>query len=273
MIGGKRLVVVVPAYNASSTLEATVGDLDRLVVDQVIVVDDGSRDSTAELAERLGCRVVRHERNMGYGANQKTCYREALAAGADIVVMVHGDYQYSPRLVPALAGLIASGHYDIALGSRILGNGAREGGMPRWRYVANRGLTFIENMLVGQKLSEYHTGLRGWSSQVLRQIPLAALSDDFVFDAQILAIAIYAGWRIGEISCPTRYHAEASSINFRKSVLYGFGVLSAAIGCRRAQHGSPRGMFTLLSAGSEQLERGADAGPEHSALRDAGGWA
>jgi glycosyltransferase involved in cell wall biosynthesis len=247
VLGGKKVIVVVPAYNAEGTIERTLAEIDRSVVDEVIIVDDASRDRTSELAQVRGDSVITHTANRGYGANQRTCYGEALRRGADIVVMVHADYQYSPRLIPALAGLIASGHYDVALGSRILGNGARTGGMPWWRYVANRALTALENALVGQKLSEYHTGLRAWSREILDALPLAELSDDFVFDSQTLALAILAGANIGEISCPTRYMEEASSINFRRSIRYGLGVVRVSLACRRALRGRPRGVFRSVS--------------------------
>lgn len=240
MIAGKRLVVVLPAYNAERTLNRTLADLAPGVADVVLLVDDASDDRTVNLAQDLGLAIVRHCRNLGYGANQKTCYREALAQGADIVVMLHPDYQYSPRLVPALAWLVASGDYDLALGSRVLGKGALEGGMPRYKYVANRALTAVENLLLGMKLSEYHTGFRAYSRQVLEALPLERASDDFVFDNQILAMAIWAGFRIGEISCPARYFAEASSIGFARSVRYGLGVLAIAARFRVARMGGPR---------------------------------
>lgn len=229
MIDGKRIVVVFPAYNAEKTLAQTLADIPRQYVDEMILVDDGSHDSTVDLARRLGIRTFVHEKNMGYGANQKTCYREALRLGADIVVMVHPDYQYSPKLVPAMASLVASGHYDIALGSRILGNDALKGGMPLYKYVANRFLTLAQNLLCGAKLSEYHTGFRAFSAAVLRQLPLEENSDDFIFDNQMLAQALWQGFTIGEVSCPTRYMEEASSINFRRSVVYGFGVLGVSL--------------------------------------------
>lgn len=235
MLNGQRIVVVLPAYNAAGTLERTVAEIPRDVVDDLLLVDDASRDETVDLARRLGLRTFVHDRNRGYGANQKSCYREALALGADIVVMVHPDYQYSPRLVPAMAGMVASGEYDVVLGSRILGRGAIEGGMPRYKYAANRVLTFAENLLVGQKLSEYHTGYRAYAREVLATLPLSANSDDFVFDNQILCQAIWAGFRIGEISVPTRYFPEASSIRFPRAVRYGLGVLATAAlfsGCR-----------------------------------------
>jgi glycosyltransferase involved in cell wall biosynthesis len=203
----------------------------------MVLVDDGSHDSTVDLACRLGIRTFVHEENMGYGANQKTCYREALRLGADIVVMVHPDYQYSPKLVPAMASLVASGHYDIALGSRILGNDALKGGMPLYKYVANRFLTLAQNLLCGAKLSEYHTGFRAFSAEVLRNLPLEENSDDFIFDNQMLAQALWQGYTIGEISCPTRYMEEASSINFRRSVIYGLGVLGVSLSFALAKLG------------------------------------
>ena len=228
MIGSRRVVVVLPAYHAARTLEQTVAEIPRDVVDDVLLVDDASKDATVEIAQRLGLRTLVHATNLGYGGNQKTCYKEALRLGADIVVMLHPDYQYSPRLVGAMAQMVASGHYDVVLGSRILGQDARAGGMPLYKYVANRGLTAVQNLLMKQKLSEYHTGFRAFSRRVLDTLPLAENSNDFVFDNQILCQAIAAGFSIGEISCPTRYFPEASSINFSRSVTYGFGVLRCA---------------------------------------------
>jgi glycosyltransferase involved in cell wall biosynthesis len=228
MIGLMRVVVVLPAYHAARTLEQTVAEIPRDVVDEVILVDDASQDETVALARTLGITTLVHDRNLGYGANQKTCYKEALNRGADIVVMLHPDYQYSPRLVGAMAQMVASGHYDVVLGSRILAQDARAGGMPLYKYVANRVLTLVQNLLMGQKLSEYHTGFRAFSRRVLETLPLEANSNDFVFDNQILCQAIRAGFRVGEISCPARYFPEASSINFNRSVTYGFGVLRCA---------------------------------------------
>ena len=228
MINGKRIAVVMPAYNAERTLEQTVRELPD-VVDIRILVDDGSSDQTASLSEKLGVRTFIHDANYGYGRNQQTCYREALAAGADIVVMVHPDYQYTPTLVPALAGMVASGAYDMALGSRILGTGALKGGMPLYKYIANRVLTAVQNLFLGVKLSEYHTGFRAFSRKLLETLPLLENSDDFVFDNQMIAQAVMFGFQIGEISCPTRYFAEASSINFRRSVKYGLGVVSTTV--------------------------------------------
>src|SRR6202044_1219214 len=224
MINGKRIAVVMPAYNAEKTLERTVQELSD-VVDIKILVDDSSKDQTAALSRKLGILTFVHDANYGYGRNQQTCYREALAAGADIVVMVHPDYQYTPSLVPAMAGMIASGVYDMVLGSRILGAGALKGGMPFYKYIANRLLTAFQNIFLGAKLSEYHTGFRAFSRELLQTLPLLENSDDFVFDNQMIAQCLIFGFRIGEISCPTKYFKEASSINFRRSVKYGMGVL------------------------------------------------
>jgi glycosyltransferase involved in cell wall biosynthesis len=224
MINGKRIAVVMPAYNAARTLDQTVRELPE-AVDIKILVDDHSSDETARLASALGVQTFVHERNFGYGRNQQTCYREALSAGADIVVMLHPDYQYTPRLLTAMASLIAYGVYDVVLGSRIVGGGALKGGMPLYKYAANRFLTAFQNVFTGAKLSEYHTGYRAFAAEVLNKLPLAENSDDFVFDNQILAQCIFFGYGIGEISCPTRYFEEASSIGFRRSVRYGMGVL------------------------------------------------
>lgn len=232
MIGGLRVAVVLPAYNAELTLARTVAELDRDVADDILLVDDASTDATARLGRELGLHVVLHPKNVGYGGNQKTCYRTALARGADIVVMVHPDYQYSPRLMPSLAAMVASGEYDVALGSRILGNGAVAGGMPRYKYVANRILTACENVMLGTKVSEFHTGYRAYSRQVLTAIRLDELSDNFVFDNQILAQVLATGFRIGEISCPTRYAADSSSIGIFASMRYGVGVLATAVDYR-----------------------------------------
>ena len=256
MINGQRICVVMPAYNAARTLEQTYAEIDRSVVDDVLLVDDASADGTVAVARRLGLSHFVHPENRGYGGNQKTCYREALARGADIVVMLHPDYQYSPRLLPAMAGMIASGHFDVVLGSRILGVGALAGGMPRWKYVANRLLTAAENLLLGHKLAEYHTGYRAFSRRVLEALPLDANSNDFVFDNQMLAQAIWAGFAVGEISCPARYFAEASSINFRRSVRYGLGVLATAIEFRLARHGLRRSArFPPLPPGRERASK------------------
>ncbi len=228
MIDGKKVCVVLPAYNAAKTLEQTYRDLPKDFVDEVLLVDDASHDDTVRVAQRLNIPALRHDNNRGYGGNQKTCYQEILRRGADIIVMLHPDYQYSPKVVPAAAWMIASGEYDIVLGSRILVGGAHRGGMPLYKYISNRFLTFAENLLLGEKLSEYHTGFRAFSRRVLETLPLGENSDDFVFDNQILAQAIYFGFEIGEISCPSRYFNEASSLNFWRSSVYGFAVLKTA---------------------------------------------
>ncbi len=229
MILGKKLIVIMPAYNAELTLRKTYEELPHDYVDDVILVDDASRDRTSEIARELGIKTIVHLENKGYGGNQKTCYTEALRCGADIVIMVHPDYQYSPRLVTAMASMIASGHYDVVLGSRILGGMALKGGMPLYKYIANRFLTLLENIALGVKLSEYHTGFRAFTREVLDTLPLGEDSDDFVFDNEMLVQTVYFGFRIGELSCPTRYFEEASSINFRRSVKYGFGVISSSL--------------------------------------------
>lgn len=229
MINGKKIVVVLPAYNAEKTLEPTFNDIPHDIVDDVLLVDDRSSDSTIEVAKKLGILTFLHEQNLGYGGNQKTCYTEALKLGADIVIMLHPDYQYTPKLITAMASLISEDLYDVVLGSRILGIGALEGGMPLYKYVSNRFLTAAENILVAHKLSEYHTGYRAFSSKVLKNLPLLENSDDFVFDNQMLAQIIFLGYSIAEISCPTKYFEEASSINFSRSVTYGLGVLETAI--------------------------------------------
>jgi glycosyltransferase involved in cell wall biosynthesis len=228
MIDGKRVAVVMPAYNAEKTLEMTVRELSD-IVDIKILVDDSSKDQTAALSKSLGIDTYIHDTNYGYGRNQQTCYREALVAGADIVVMVHPDYQYTPLLVPAMAGMISSGVYDVVLASRILGRGALRGGMPVYKYIANRLLTAFQNICLGIKLSEYHTGYRAFSREVLEALPLLENSDDFVFDNQMIAQAAMFGFRIGEISCPTKYFEQASSINFKRSVEYGIGVVMTSV--------------------------------------------
>ncbi|MGC8861144.1 MAG: glycosyltransferase family 2 protein [Armatimonadota bacterium] len=237
MFKGKKVVVVMPAYNAEQTLRRTYEEvMEQEVVDQVIVVDDASKDATVAIARTLPNVIVHvHPENMGYGANQKTCYRLALDAGADIVIMVHPDYQYTPKLIPAMAALIGNGLYSCVIGSRVLGRGALKGGMPLWKYVANRFLTMVENVLLGIKLSEYHSGYRAFSRELLEQLPLDANSDDFVFDNQMLAQIAWFGHTIAEISCPTKYFAEASSINFRRSVIYGFGCLATGLKFRLAR--------------------------------------
>ncbi len=237
MIQRKKIVVVMPAFNAEKTLRATFAEIPRPLVDEVILVDDASHDQTARLARRLGIRTVVHERNLGYGGNQKTCYREALKARADIVVMLHPDYQYTPKLIPAMAHMLSDGLFDVVLGSRILGGQALSGGMPLYKYVSNRCLTFAQNLLMGAKLSEYHTGYRAFTREVLVTLPLSRDSDDFVFDGQMLSQALYAGFRVAEVTCPAKYFPEASSINFRRSLVYGLGCLSTAVEFRLAKCG------------------------------------
>jgi glycosyltransferase involved in cell wall biosynthesis len=252
MIHGMKVVIVMPAYKAEYTLERTYRRIPHDIVDVVVLVDDASDDQTVAVAERLGLNIFIHEQNLGYGANQKTCYQEALRLGADIIVMLHPDYQYEPRLVTAMAAMLGSGIYDVALGSRILGNSPLRSGMPIYKYIFNRLLTFIQNLLIGAKLSEYHTGYRAFTRKVLEELPLLANSDDFVFDNQMLAQAIAFGFRVGEISCPTKYFPEASSISFRRSVVYGFGVLKTSIlyrlwkwGLVRSRLFEKRGTFQL----------------------------
>jgi glycosyltransferase involved in cell wall biosynthesis len=229
MLHGKKVVVVMPAYNAEKTLLQTYNDIPKDYVDEIILVDDKSSDKTVELAKTLGISTFVHRENRGYGGNQKTCYREACALGADVVVMLHPDYQYSPKLILAMADMVLSGHYDVCLGSRIVADDTLKGGMPLYKYIANRALTLIQNLCIGTKLSEFHTGFRAFSRDVLESLPLEENSDDFVFDNEMLAQAHYFGFHIGEISCPTRYFDEASSINFQRSVKYGLGVLSTTL--------------------------------------------
>ena len=240
MLNGKKILVVLPAYNAEQTLEQTHKEIPQDIVDEVLLVDDSSADRTVSLAKALGIRTFAHDRNYGYGRNQKTCYREALKLKADIVIMVHPDYQYTPRLITAMASMIAFDVYDVVLGSRIIGGGALKGGMPPYKYVANRFLTAMENLLLGSKLSEFHTGYRAFSRQVLESLPLHAASDDFVFDNEMLAQVIYFGHRVGEVSCPTSYFEEASSINFKRSVVYGLCVLLTSVKFRLQKWGFVR---------------------------------
>jgi glycosyltransferase involved in cell wall biosynthesis len=244
-------MVVLPAYNAAATLERTIAEIPGEIVDDLLLVDDASKDATVEVATRLGLPHVVHPRNRGYGGNQKTCYTEALRRGADIVIMLHPDYQYTPKLIGAMAWLVASDEFDVVLGSRILGTGALAGGMPLYKYIANRFLTAAENVLLGAKLSEYHTGYRAFSRGVLETLPLEENSDDFVFDNQMLAQALSFGFRIGEISCPTKYFPEASSINFRRSVIYGLGVLATGVSYRLHKWGLRRS--PLLERGGRRL--------------------
>ena len=228
MLNDKKVIVILPAYNAETTLEQTYREIPQDIVDKVLLVDDHSIDRTVGLARRLGIETILHEKNYGYGRNQKTCYERALKHDADIVVMVHPDYQYTPKLITAMASMIAFDVYDVVLGSRIIGGKALKGGMPLYKYYANRFLTALENLMLGSKLSEFHTGYRAFSREVLEALPLNDNSDDFVFDNEMLAQIIYFGYRIGEISCPTNYFEEASSINFKRSVQYGFGVIHTA---------------------------------------------
>src|SRR6266702_1698220 len=255
MLNGKRIAVVLPAYNAEKTLEATVRELPDLV-DIRILVDDHSSDRTVEVAHQLGLQFYVHDQNYGYGRNQQTCYREALAEGADVVIMLHPDYQYTPLLVTALASMVAYGVYDVVLGSRIIGGTALHGGMPVYKYIANRLLTAFENLFLGIKLSEYHTGYRAFSREVLTRLPLRENSDDFVFDNQMLAQCVHFGYRIGEVSCPTKYFEEASSINFRRSVQYGLGVIATTL------------QFALQKLGILRLPRFSDEGRKLEAGRE-----
>jgi glycosyltransferase involved in cell wall biosynthesis len=237
MLNGKRIVVVLPAYNAEKTVEATFAEIPRDIIDHVILVDDSSKDRTVSIAAALGIETFVHPNNIGYGGNQKTCYEQALKAGADVVIMLHPDYQYTPRLLTALAAMVAYGAYDIALGSRLLLGGALAGGMPYYKYLSNRFLSMAQNRLMGTHLSEFHTGYRAFSREVLLTLPLMENSDNFVFDNQILAQAVFFGYRIGEISCPTKYFEEASSISFLPSVRYGVGVLTTAWQFFMQKHG------------------------------------
>ncbi len=259
MIHGKRVVVVLPAYNAARTLRQTYEELPHEIVDQVILVDDASQDETTSLARRLGITTFVHPRNLGYGGNQKTCYREALQAGADVVIMVHPDYQYTPALVTAMASMVAKGIYDTVLGSRLLGRGALKGGMPLYKYVANRVLTLIENLALQRKLSEYHTGYRAFSRPVLESLPLEENSNDFVFDNEMLAQIVAFGFEIGEVSCPTRYFGEASSISFPRAVHYGLGVLGVCLKYRLDRWGIRRD--ALFQPGGRRLSSRPPAEP------------
>ena len=269
MLNGKRLFVVMPAYNAARTLAQTVAELPREMVDEVLVVDDHSSDATVQLARQLGLTTFVHRKNLGYGRNQKTCYREALRRGADIVVMLHADYQYSPKLVTAMASLIAYGEYDVVLGSRILGRGAIRGGMPVYKYISNRVLTLFQNLLLNYKLSEYHTGYRAFSREVLQALPLEENSDDFVFDNEMLAQVIYMRYRIGEVSCPAKYFPEASSINFSRSFKYGLGVVATSLKFRLQK--MRLGRFRILNPNGRRLledyyHQATDRSPQESRL-------
>ncbi len=250
MIANKKVTIVLPAYNAAKTLKQTYDEIPHEVVDDILLVDDASQDATLAVAASLGIKTIGHDRNRGYGGNQKTCYAAALARGADIVVMLHPDYQYTPKLVTAMAAMIASEEFDAVLASRVLGRGALSGGMPLYKYVANRILTLFQNIMLGQKLSEYHTGYRAWSRKVLETLPLHNCSEDFVFDNQMLAQTTYFGFRLGEISCPTKYFPEASSINFRRSVVYGLGVVKTSVQFRLQRWGLARAAIFADSAGN-----------------------
>jgi len=241
MINNKKIVVVLPAYNAAKTLEQTYNEIPFDIVDDVVLVDDASKDDTSEVGKALGIKhIIKHDKNKGYGGNQKSCYKKALELNADIVIMLHPDYQYTPKLIPSISWIIANGLYPVVLASRILGKGALKGGMPIYKYIANRVLTLVQNWLVGQKLSEYHTGYRAFSAEVLRDLNLEANSDDFVFDNQMLSQIIFKGYEIGEVTCPTKYFEEASSINFKRSSIYGIGVLVTSVKHRLQKMGLAR---------------------------------
>ena len=251
MINNKKVAVIMPAYNAEKTLEKTYNEIYQNFVDEIILVDDFSSDETKEIAKRLDITTIVHEKNKGYGANQKSCYKAALKAGADIVIMLHPDYQYTPKLIPAIVSMMAFGEYDAVIASRMLGNSALKGGMPMYKYISNRFLTEFENIVTGEKLSEYHTGFRGFTREILEKLPLEDCSDDFIFDNQMLALILYNGYKIGEISCPTKYFAEASSINFIRSCKYGLEVLLVSLKYRFAKMGLK---IKLFSAGGRALD-------------------
>ncbi len=236
MLNGKKICIVLPAYNAAETLEMTYAEIPFDIVDEVVLVDDASKDNTSDVGRRLGIQhIVRHEQNRGYGGNQKSCYEKALSLGADIIIMLHPDYQYTPKLIHAISGIIAYEVYPVVLGSRILGKGALKGGMPMYKYIANRFLTLFQNILMSQKLSEYHSGYRAFSKEIFEKINIEANSDDFIFDNQMLAQIFFAGFEIGEVTCPTKYFEEASSINFARSTTYGLGVLWTSMKYRLAK--------------------------------------
>jgi glycosyltransferase involved in cell wall biosynthesis len=238
MLNGKKICIVLPAYNAAETLEMTYAEIPFDIVDEVVLVDDASKDNTSDVGRRLGIQhIVRHEQNRGYGGNQKSCYDKALSLGADIIIMLHPDYQYTPKLIHAISGIIAYDVYPVVLGSRILGKGALKGGMPMYKYIANRFLTLFQNILMSQKLSEYHSGYRAFSKEIFEKINIEANSDDFIFDNQMLAQIFYAGFEIGEVTCPTKYFEEASSINFARSTTYGLGVLWTSVKYRLSKWG------------------------------------
>ena len=229
MINGKKIAVIMPAYNAEKTLEMTFGEISKNVVDKIILVDDKSSDKTIEVAKKLGITTIVHKNNLGYGANQKSCYIAALKENADIVVMLHPDYQYTPKLIPAMASMIAYGEYDAVIASRMLTGSALKGGMPMYKYISNKFLTIFQDILCGKRLSEYHSGFRAFSAEILKTLPLGECDNDFIFDNQMLALVLYYGYTIGEISCPTKYFPDASSINLKRSLKYGFGVLGVSI--------------------------------------------
>jgi glycosyltransferase involved in cell wall biosynthesis len=236
MLNGKKICIVLPAYNAAETLEMTYAEIPFDIVDEVVLVDDASKDNTSDVGRKLGIQhIVRHEQNRGYGGNQKSCYDKALSLGSDIIIMLHPDYQYTPKLIHAISGIIAFDVYPVVLGSRILGKGALKGGMPMYKYIANRFLTLFQNILMSQKLSEYHSGYRAFSKEIFTKINIEANSDDFIFDNQMLAQIFYAGFEIGEVTCPTKYFEEASSINFARSTTYGLGVLWTSVKYRLAK--------------------------------------
>lgn len=243
MINGKKVVVIMPAYNAEHTLKQTYNEIYREFVDEIILVDDSSLDNTKELSKSLNITTIVHKENKGYGGNQKSCYLAALKANADIVVMLHPDYQYTPKLIPAMVSMMAFEQYDAVMASRMLGNSALKGGMPLYKFVANKFLTNFENLFLGEKLSEYHTGFRGFTREVLEKLPLASCNDDFIFDNEILALLFFNNYNVGEISCPTKYFKEASSINFLRSCKYGLGVLAVSILYRLAKMGIKLGIF------------------------------
>lgn len=245
MINNKKIIVIMPAYNAEKTLKQTYEEIYRDFVDEIILVDDHSNDKTLEIARDLGIKTIKHDKNMGYGANQKSCYKSALENGADIVIMLHPDYQYTPKLIPAIASMLAFEEYDTVIASRMLGNSALKGGMPLYKFLANKFLTGFENLCTGEKLSEYHTGFRGFTRKSLENIPYEELSNDFLFDNEILALLMFKGFNIGEISCPTKYFKEASSINFVRSCKYGFGVLKVSLEYLLARIGIKSSIFKL----------------------------
>ena len=251
MINGKKVCVVMPAYNAEKTLQKTYDEIPKDIVDEIILTDDASKDKTVDVAKKLGIRTFIHNKNRGYGGNQKTCYQEALKLNADIIVMLHPDYQYTPKLITPMSSMIAEGVFDAVIGSRILGNKAIMGGMPIYKYISNRFLTMTENVIINQKLSEYHTGFRAFSRKILETIPLMENSDDFIFDNQMLCQTLYFGFSVGEISCPALYFADASSINFSRSVTYGIGVINTALNYFLAKRGI--GHFKIFNANGKKL--------------------